>query len=365
MSVADQRKVPSLVSVRSPSLEVFLDDLGFWMADGEMFVPTPTSPPVDSPVRLDLRVGNDWRLIQGSGRVAWVREEAEAEEPERPAGFCVEFADLEKQSRKLLQWIVDDRRATEATEEAHRAASSRKSRIAIIAGPESNWSDWEAEKRFPWSLLAIGLGLLLLIAAVIVLLLVGRDGAAVTPPGEPAAATVEPVPEAALPVVAPVPEAPQGAAGEPGVVAAWEERLEEPMDGSREQDRKPAAPVAEDAGVSLEEDVTRAVESWADAWVGRRAAEYLAAYSQDFVPPGGMSRAEWELWRQEWIEQPETSEVEIEDLRIEAGSDGSAIATFEQSFGPDDHQNRVVKELRLVLEVGRWMILEERVLEIR
>jgi adhesin transport system outer membrane protein len=78
-----------------------------------------------------------------------------------------------------------------------------------------------------------------------------------------------------------------------------------------------------------------------------------------------MARAEWEAWRADRIEAPDLVEVGIEALRIEAQGDGSALVEFVQTYRSDSYQDRVLKEMRLVLEAGGWMILEERVVEQR
>lgn len=381
MPLADHQAVPCLVSVRSPSLEVFLDDFGVWISDSDMFLPTGKSPPVDSPIRLDLRVGSDWRLIQGTGRVTWVRAEAEA--PEKPAGFNVEFANLENQSRKLLRWILEDRKATESFDDPPTAAASRQSRIEIVTGSEAGWVGWEVEKKTPKKLLGAGLALLLLVLAGSAFLLFRNAGESVAQPVGPDTEVLdqESSPAApADPIVQPDAEpTPEGTA-DPGVVAAWEEHFREAPDGSLEvvpeetvgepDEPDPLLPQAPEEGdaPTMEEGVTRAVEravfGWASAWEDRRVAEYLAGYSQDFVPPEGMGRAEWEAWCRDRIEQPSVLEVDIEDLRLEELSDSGAVVTFEQSWRSDEYQDRVTKQLRLALEGDRWMIVGERVLEL-
>jgi len=97
--------------------------------------------------------------------------------------------------------------------------------------------------------------------------------------------------------------------------------------------------------------------------VTRSAERHVSIYAREFVPPSGMSRAEWQAWRTEQIEQPEDIRILVEVLEIERTGDDSAIVTFEQAYRTETSEDVVVKKLELVRKDGRWAIIEERVVE--
>lgn len=147
----------------------------------------------------------------------------------------------------------------------------------------------------------------------------------------PAPAVVAKAPAAApAPVAAPAPAAPSAKA--------------------------PAAAPAADAS----RDVENAVQAWARAWSAKDMQAYLAAYGQDFDPPGKQSRKAWEEERRSRIVPRSRISVRLSDLDIEV--DGSkATAKFRQAYSADGLNISGNKTLELRKVGDRWLIVRESV----
>jgi len=113
-----------------------------------------------------------------------------------------------------------------------------------------------------------------------------------------------------------------------------------------------------------EQAVLNVLETWAAAWSQRDEDTYFALYDDDFVPPGGGSRIEWEKRRRLLMGLAKTIEVKIESPAFEQDADGTSVITFNQYYRSDTYQDAVHKQLRMIERNGRWLIIEERVLSI-
>lgn len=113
-----------------------------------------------------------------------------------------------------------------------------------------------------------------------------------------------------------------------------------------------------------DDEILKAVDSWAKAWAARNEAGYLAAYDAEFVPVGGSSRADWEKRRRLLLGMSTNIDLRIDSPSVERNDDGSATVTFNQFYRSDSYQDAVVKQLRLVARDGRWLIVQEKVLSI-
>jgi ketosteroid isomerase-like protein len=133
----------------------------------------------------------------------------------------------------------------------------------------------------------------------------------------------------------------------------------------REQDVEKIEPEpAPSAAASKEQAVLTVLETWAATWSERDEDAYFSLYAEDFVPPGGGSRAEWEKRRRLLMGLAKSIEVKVESPVVEAGEDGTSVVTFNQYYRSDTYQDAVRKQLRMVERDGRWLIIEERVLSI-
>lgn len=108
--------------------------------------------------------------------------------------------------------------------------------------------------------------------------------------------------------------------------------------------------------------VLRMVDDWAAAWARRDLAAYFSAYDAAFVPPNGVSRADWQARKRRVIESAKRIKVDIESPRVRWTEEGTVTVTFNQFYRSDTYRDAVVKQLHLVERDGRWLIAEENVL---
>ncbi|MBV5299057.1 MAG: tetratricopeptide repeat protein [Rhodoferax sp.] len=118
---------------------------------------------------------------------------------------------------------------------------------------------------------------------------------------------------------------------------------------------KPAAAAA-DSGATLAAQA--AVEAWAQAWSDKNMASYLGAYSPQFVPPGGQTRAAWEKDRHLRITGKSSISVDIADLKLAINGD-KAVARFRQSYKANALNVSSRKTLELQKSGSRWLITKE------
>jgi ketosteroid isomerase-like protein len=126
---------------------------------------------------------------------------------------------------------------------------------------------------------------------------------------------------------------------------------------------KAAAPRAPaPAAAPGNDEITRAVQSWAQAWSAKDVKAYLAHYARDFKTPKGESRADWEKDRSARILAPKEIEVTVGSPRVTQSGDSSATVTFRQSYKSDRLNINSTKTLVMVRNSnGRWLIQQERV----
>ncbi len=105
-------------------------------------------------------------------------------------------------------------------------------------------------------------------------------------------------------------------------------------------------------------DVREAINNWAKAWSSKDADTYLAAYSTEFRPEGGISRATWEAQRRDRIARPKKIRVGVVNPRASALGDGRVRVLFNQEYESDSFSDTVTKVLELRDE-GGWKILRE------
>ncbi|WP_018077388.1 outer membrane protein assembly factor BamE domain-containing protein [Thiobacillus denitrificans] len=110
--------------------------------------------------------------------------------------------------------------------------------------------------------------------------------------------------------------------------------------------------------------VLKAVNEWADAWARRDNEAYLAAYDAGFIPPGGVSRADWEKRKRQVLNAAKRIDLEIDSPVVERTGDVAATVTFNQFYRSDSYRDAVVKQLNMVERDGRWLIVEEKVLSV-
>jgi len=106
--------------------------------------------------------------------------------------------------------------------------------------------------------------------------------------------------------------------------------------------------------------VLAAVNAWASHWSRRDANAYLAAYSKNFKPDDGSSRAAWAERRRERVTTPRNIKVDILAPQVTFDGPNQASVVFRQSYQSDTLKTNTRKTLRMVNEGGTWLIVGER-----
>jgi tetratricopeptide (TPR) repeat protein len=163
------------------------------------------------------------------------------------------------------------------------------------------------------------------------------------------AAVTPPTPSMAVPPVKPpVPVAPTPAAVKPAVTATAAPAPAPPAAAT------PQAAAAEGPA----KEVESAVHAWAKAWANKNMAGYLGAYSQEFTPPGQLSRSVWEQERRLRITGKARISVSLLNLSVTI-TGNRAVAKFQQDYKADSLAVLSRKTLELVKTGDRWMIVKE------
>ncbi len=84
----------------------FVEGYGANLSLGAMFLETEDLRPVDSVVDFEIKLTDGFRLIQGLGEVAWVRQQAAGSE--LPAGMAVRFQALDDKGRELVLKMLEE-----------------------------------------------------------------------------------------------------------------------------------------------------------------------------------------------------------------------------------------------------------------
>lgn len=123
-----------------------------------------------------------------------------------------------------------------------------------------------------------------------------------------------------------------------------------------------APPVApKTAAASNEHSALSALENWRKAWESKNMGEYLAAYAADFRGASA-SRAAWIRQREARIHKPGSLKISISDAQAQPVADNKVSVQFRQTYRANGYRSTTIKSLLMVLEQGKWLIQEERVL---
>ncbi len=97
------------VELSFSSFQGFLNEYATNISRGGMFISSDTPKPPGTVVRFRIAIEQDGEgivLVQGSGVVVWIRERRLG--PEIPPGMGVQFISLDRQSKQLIDKVVDE-----------------------------------------------------------------------------------------------------------------------------------------------------------------------------------------------------------------------------------------------------------------
>jgi len=123
---------------------------------------------------------------------------------------------------------------------------------------------------------------------------------------------------------------------------------------SKEAETKSTAPA------TLESDITKVVQGWANAWSRKDVKAYLSFYASNFQTPNGMTRKDWEAERKQRIDKPGKLQVAADDIKVSVSGD-TATVRFRQQYTSATLKSSANKTLVFVKSGNRWLIQQERV----
>lgn len=103
------RRVPFATAVRLQfdRFRGFVEEYSANLSLGGMFIRTDEPVPVGTEMPIEFRLGQDYELIRGRGRVVWVRKRAA--DADHPPGMGIRFLELTPGSRELIFKLVERR----------------------------------------------------------------------------------------------------------------------------------------------------------------------------------------------------------------------------------------------------------------
>ncbi len=175
---------------------------------------------------------------------------------------------------------------------------------------------------------------------------------------EPAAqtkvATAKPKPEPKpVPEKKPVPTKPEI------ITIPAKKPVEEKTEIAALPPQKPAVdPAAEQS--NNREQISNALNNWADAWSAQDVAAYLASYSDQFVPAKNQSLNSWKKERGVRLKRPNFIKITVSDVKINIHGKDYAEVRFKQRYQSDTYGDIVSKELLMRKVDDKWLITQER-----
>ncbi len=136
---------------------------------------------------------------------------------------------------------------------------------------------------------------------------------------------------------------------------------------------EPEDPVAEQVApvitagapaVPSPEDPAQFLGRWAAAWSAQDVEGYLAFYSADFIPGGGLNYDEWVRQRRQRLQQPEEILVTLKDVDVRRDTDDVLQLEVVQEYRSERYSDLTRKLFDLRHQDGSWKIERERSLEL-
>ncbi len=307
-----------------------------------MFVRTKEPQTPGTPLSFELRLEDGAPLVRGSGWVVWARDTRES--ADRPAGMGIEFTELDRQSRRLVRWLILNQ-LPEGQSEFDVHAGTANAPLTVEVPTRA------AIRRRRRAGVLTAMALFGLLAGLILWRGLGAPQADRQPPagGSIAAAPigVESIDGAGSAPSASAPLAPVAAISAESAASLGEKTVA--VGNGAEND----------SGTALEAEAEALVREWARAWSAQNVEAYLAFYASDFVPEAGMTLSGWRLQRRRRLTTPASIRVGVARLEVTLLSGKEARVSLLQTYRSDGYADTVDKVLELTREDGVWKILRE------
>ena len=110
--------------------------------------------------------------------------------------------------------------------------------------------------------------------------------------------------------------------------------------------------------------VESSLNNWAKAWSSQDVDLYLERYSDEFLPPKGLSREVWESQRKIRLASPDYIKVNLSDIKINYHEENFSDIEFIQHYQSNTYTDTVKKSLSMQNIEGDWLIVAEKVIGI-
>ena len=400
------------VRLRYRLFQEFLEENAANISTGGMFIRTIHPGELGAELDFEIRLDDDFALIEGRGEITWVRREAD--EPNAEPGMGIRFIELAGESIGLVDKIVRERVAAglelfdlEGHAPAVEAAPAEPP--VVTAPPDSKEPIWELDSgdaapadaaagdgapidesvagtselenlvaldpevprpiasqgpappadssaaRLDASAAARSRSRPLRLIAVAVLSALVGAGAVLAFYWLWVEPSIDAL-ETRIDELAGSPGGPwQPPADEPALVAAA--GVEAAAGGEAAGGGEAPAAIS---GAGQSSEVVDALRGWAAAWTEQRATDYVAYYATSFEPPDGLDRPAWEEARRARIARPQWIRVALTLVEVEATGPDAADVRFVQSYRSERYKDLVRKRMLMVREDGGWKIAAER-----
>lgn len=160
--------------------------------------------------------------------------------------------------------------------------------------------------------------------------------------------------------IEPVQVASQPAASRPSAAQTEPLAATQPIVGNEPVVAQNPAPAAPEPSADRAA-VLDALQGWAAAWSSQDVNRYLASYSADFDPGGGLSLNTWKQQRRARLAAPTSISVQVINPQVRDLGGDTVQVRFVQVYQSNSYADQVNKVMDLRMENGAWRIVAEDV----
>jgi tetratricopeptide (TPR) repeat protein len=126
-----------------------------------------------------------------------------------------------------------------------------------------------------------------------------------------------------------------------------------------------AGAIGKPANAPIINNINKRVIYWSNVWSDADVEQYLSLYSNDFTPSDpGKDYTQWRIMRRAKFQFSSKPTVKLSEIQVYlSGNNRQALVEFMQDYKSAKYRDRVLKQLRLIYENDRWLILSEQVLK--
>lgn len=130
-----------------------------------------------------------------------------------------------------------------------------------------------------------------------------------------------------------------------------------PAESGETDDGKDGA-LANTGSPKTDMEINMTVAAWVKAWKNKDVERYASFYAPDFRTKD-MGIAEWIADKKAKFSSNRSFKISVENMKITPNSDGSVTVVFTQRYKTGNYRDKGLKQLILINESGRWLIVSE------